>query len=93
MKDKLKTFIPLYGYFPIITLFAFNSLVYFLTKLVYDPARAYDLSLGIDHALPFVPALILFYILFVESHPLHEFVFKSGVAHLNIVAEIDFFFD
>ena len=63
MKNKLKTFIPRYGYFPIITLFAFNSLVYFLTKLVYDPARAYDLSLGIDHALPFVPAFILFYIL------------------------------
>ncbi len=63
MKEKLKHFIPTYAYLPIIIAFICTNLVYFLTKLVYDPERAYDLSLAIDHALPFVPAFILFYIL------------------------------
>lgn len=63
MKEKLKHFIPHHAYLPIITLFAFNSLIYFLTKLAHDPARAYDLSLGIDRSLPFVPAFIVIYIL------------------------------
>lgn len=95
MKDKLKHFIPSYGYFPIITLFVFNSLVYFLTKLVYDPARAYDLSLGIDRALPFVPAFILFYILaylqwalgyIMIARESREKIYK--VASANILAKI-----
>lgn len=63
MIHKLKTFIPRYGYLPIITLFAFNSLIYFLTKLAFDPTRACDLSLGADSLIPFVPAFILFYVL------------------------------
>lgn len=63
MIQKLKTFIPRYGYLPIITLFSFNSIIYFFTKLAYDPSRVYDLSLEIDQSLPFVSPFILVYVL------------------------------
>lgn len=95
MKAKHKHFIPTYAYLPIVIAFICTNLVYFLTKLVYDPERAYDLSLGIDRALPFVPAFILFYVLaylqwifgyIMIARESREEFYK--VAYTNILAKI-----
>ena len=63
MKAKHNHFIPHYSYLPIISCAIFGNLIYFVTKLLYDPARAYDLSLGIDQTLPYLSPFILIYVL------------------------------
>lgn len=61
--NKRKRFIPGYAYLPIITLLACTNIVYFFTKLTYDPSRTYDFALSLDKAIPFLPEFILFYVL------------------------------
>ena len=95
MIQKIKTFIPKYAFFPIVGLFAFNSFVYFVTKLCYSPDRAFDLSLGIDKQLPFVPFFIVIYILAYVQWAIgyiiisrEDSAYFGKVATANILAKI-----
>lgn len=63
MKDNHKPLIPTYAYLPLVIAIAFNCLVYYAPKFLVDPESAYDLALGIDRAIPFLPIFILFYVL------------------------------
>ena len=89
--NKRKRFIPGYAYLPIITLLACTNIVYFFTKLTYDPSRTYDFSLSIDKAIPFLPEFILFYVLayaqwvigyIVIARDSRETIYKAATADI-----------
>ena len=63
MISKLKKIIPSYCLLPLIVAVVFTNLAYFIPKFFYDPGDVYDLSLGIDKTIPFLPIFILFYVL------------------------------
>ncbi len=59
----LKRLIPTYSIIPLICMLIVGASVYFVTKLVTDGGNHYDISLPIDHSIPFIPAFIVIYIL------------------------------
>lgn len=61
--SKLLSPIPKYARLPLLAALLFNCAVYWLTRLVTSGAVHYDLSVGLDAALPFVPAFIVIYVL------------------------------
>ncbi len=59
----LKTLIPKYARFPLLAALLLNCSVYWLTRPLTAGAVHYDLSTGLDAAIPFVPAFIVVYVL------------------------------
>lgn len=59
----LKTLIPKYARFPLLAALILNCSVYWLTRPLTAGAVHYDLSTGLDSAIPFVPAFIVIYVL------------------------------
>ena len=62
-KKRREPILPYYAYVPIITVFVFNMLVFYGTKLILKDAQTHDLRFSWDYAIPFVPFFIVFYIL------------------------------
>lgn len=60
---KFKKLVPPYTWLPLITVLAFNCLVYFGTRIFTQSLFHHDIALKWDHMLPFVPVFITFYIL------------------------------
>ncbi len=59
----LKKLIPKYSIIPVIAIIIAGASVYFVTKLLTDGGHHYDISLPIDHKIPFISAFIIIYIL------------------------------
>ena len=91
----LKNFIPKYAYIPLISVLCVNMLVYYLPKPFVNEATAYDLSLPIDSALPFLSFFVVFYILAFVQWPLGHIVIAREsrelcyrVAMADIIAKL-----
>lgn len=63
MKQKLNWLLPSYTRLPLLFILVVNFLTYYGTKLVTLNAKHYDLTIGLDTLIPFVPFFISFYIL------------------------------
>lgn len=59
----IKRLVPKYSIIPVIAMIIAGASVYFVTKLVTDGGKHYDISLPIDHQIPFISAFIVIYIL------------------------------
>ncbi len=59
----LRDLIPRYARRPLLLMLLYNCGVYWLTQLMTAGAVHYDLTLGLDRAVPFVPSFIIIYIL------------------------------
>lgn len=59
----LKTLIPKYARFPLLAALFLNCTVFWPTRPLTAGAVHYDLSIGLDSAVPFVPAFIVVYVL------------------------------
>ncbi|MBR6694032.1 MAG: hypothetical protein IKL62_03690 [Clostridia bacterium] len=59
----LKRIIPQYSITPVFSMIIIGAATYFITKLVMDNGRHYDVSLPIDHSIPLIPVFIVIYIL------------------------------
>lgn len=55
--------IPKYARFPLLAVIVVNCSVYWLTRLLTAGARHYDLSVGLDARIPFIPAFIVVYMI------------------------------
>ena len=62
-KKNRMSLLPVYGLIPLIATACATALTYYGTKLLSPFLSYHDLSLGIDHMLPFVPAFVVFYVL------------------------------
>lgn len=60
---KFYSIIPKYSLIPLLIMLVFHMSTFFLTRLFTNGAYHYDFSLGIDRAIPFVPAFIIIYVL------------------------------
>lgn len=54
--------IPMHGFFSVIFCFVFNSVLYFGIQILMKGARHYDLTSGLDRAIPFVPEWSIIYL-------------------------------
>ncbi len=63
MKQKLDLWLPSFTRFPLLFALVVNFLTYYGTKLVTLNAKHHDLTIGLDHLIPFVPFFISFYVL------------------------------
>ncbi len=63
MKEKLNAWLPPFVRFPLLCALVINFLTYYGTKLATLNAKHYDLTIGLDHAIPFVPFFISIYVL------------------------------
>ncbi len=61
--SRLLSPIPKYARLPLLAALIFNCAVFWPTRLLTRGAIHYDLSVGLDRALPFVPAFIVIYVL------------------------------
>ena len=61
--DKIYKILPKYAFIPIIITFVYNLLVYYGSKLITENMTHYDLSCEIDAAIPFVPEMMIVYVL------------------------------
>ena len=59
----LKRILPQYSITPVFILVIIGLSTYFITKLVTDGGGHYDVSLPIDHKIPFYPVFIIVYVL------------------------------
>lgn len=62
MRMKLEKLCPRYAWLPLISVLAFNLLIFFGTKLI-PHEKFYDLSISLDNIIPFSKWFILVYIL------------------------------
>ena len=63
LKRKFDELLPPYTRIPLLSMMCLNGLVYFATRLVTRNLTHYDLSLSVDHSIPFVPAFVVVYVL------------------------------
>lgn len=61
--DWLEKWVPRYAMLPIVACFLLNCVVYVGAKALTASAYHYDLSLPLDHQLPYVPAFVVIYVL------------------------------
>lgn len=62
LKKHLEPWVRLYSIIPLISVFAFNSLVYWITMFVCKDWYHYDLTLPFDRAVPLVPEFVFIYL-------------------------------
>lgn len=60
---KENVILPRYAFLPILISMGLNSLVYSGSRFLTSNLRHYDFSLPVDKAIPFVPAMMLIYVL------------------------------
>ena len=60
---RLKSIIPAYAFIPIASMLLLNLAAFFGTRLFTDHMKHYDLSIPLDHLLPFLPIFIIPYAL------------------------------
>ena len=63
MKEKLNAWLPTFVRFPLACALVINFLTYYGTKVVTLNAKHYDLTIGLDLLIPFVPFFISIYVL------------------------------
>lgn len=61
--DKIYKILPRYAFVPIIGCLLINAVTYFGTRLFTKNMHHYDFSIPLDDMIPFVPFMIVFYIL------------------------------
>ena len=61
--DWLEKWVPRYAMLPIVACFLLNCVVYVGAKALTASAYHYDLSLPLDHQLPYVPFFVVIYVL------------------------------
>lgn len=60
---KNKAFSIKYWWIPVFAMILMNTIAYTVTKFITDSGKHYSIALGIDAALPFIPAFIIIYVL------------------------------
>lgn len=60
---KLEKILPRYAWIPALSMLIMNMVTYFGTRFFTQGLKHHDISLSIDHSLPFVPAMISIYLL------------------------------
>lgn len=95
MKQKLESWLPPFVRIPLLLALVINFLTYYGTKLVTTNAKHYDLTIGLDKAIPFVPFFISFYVLayaqWVFSYIYHSKQSKTAcntIVSANIITKI-----
>ena len=59
----IKKIMPKYGYIPVISVFVFNLIVYYGTKLINGNMTHYDLAIGLDSMIPTLSPFVVIYAL------------------------------
>lgn len=82
----VEKWVPRYAVLPLIAIFLFNVVVYEGSKLIMAGAPHYDLSLPLDHRLPYVPSFYLIYFLaFVSWAAGFVLIFRESPEHCGKV--------
>ncbi|MCI8608943.1 MAG: phosphatidic acid phosphatase [Firmicutes bacterium] len=63
MKERLRTYLPSYTYIPLLSILVMNFLVYFGTKFITFNAPHHDMTITVDHMIPFCPPFVIIYVL------------------------------
>lgn len=61
--DKIYKILPKYAFFPILCAVATNMLAFYGTRPINQGMYHFDLSLGLDHMIPFLPQAVIIYVL------------------------------
>ncbi|MEE0421448.1 MAG: phosphatase PAP2 family protein [Lachnospiraceae bacterium] len=62
IKRRLDPWVKFYSIIPLITMFAFNSIIYWTTMYLCGNLYHYDFTLEFDRAVPFVPQWVYIYL-------------------------------
>ena len=62
LKKHLEPWVRLYSIIPLISVFTFNSLVYWITMFECKDWYHYDLTLPFDRAVPLAPEFVFIYL-------------------------------
>lgn len=95
MKQKISSLIPPYMRIPLLLVLIANFCTYYGTKLITANAKHYDLTIGLDIKIPFLPIFIVIYILayvqWVFSYIFHTKQSKNScdtIVTANIIAKM-----
>ncbi len=89
---KLSKLVPQYGCIPFVLVIAVNCFVFYVTRLLTAGAPHYDVSIGLDDQIPFVPEFIVIYILAIGQWILvlalaaregKDFYYKATAAEMS----------